>query len=225
MDVAMTASRSRSRQISVGADKPILRGIHHLALVTDDMRMTLDFYVRVLGMPIVHGLRTPSRPAGASHAHGNGAPPHSNIAHYFLDMGGDSLLAFFEYPKGIATVDRDTIGAMQHVSFACGLRRYYEILERLKANGVTINAGPLLVIPPAIHSFYFFDPNGIRIEITADLDGDEEDLQVIRSCGMDETELRAELETISSDRAWIDEMVAAMTRDEIGNRDTTPPSR
>jgi catechol 2,3-dioxygenase-like lactoylglutathione lyase family enzyme len=107
MDVAMTASRSLSRQISVGADKPILRGIHHLALVTDDMRMTLDFYVRMLGMPIVHGLRTPSRPAGASHAHGVGAPPYANIAHYFLDMGGDSLLAFFEYPKGIAKVDRD----------------------------------------------------------------------------------------------------------------------
>ena len=30
---------------------------------------------------------------------------------------------------------------------------------------------------------------------------------------MTETELRAELETISSDRAWIDEMVAAMTPD------------
>ena len=112
MDIAMAASRSLSREISVAAGKPILRGIHHLALVTDNMRMTLDFYVRVLGMPIVHGLRTPSRPAGASHAHGNGAPPHSNIPHYFLDMGGDSLLAFFEYPKGIAKVDRDAIGAM-----------------------------------------------------------------------------------------------------------------
>jgi catechol 2,3-dioxygenase-like lactoylglutathione lyase family enzyme len=109
------------------------------------------------------------------------------------------------------------------VWFACGPRRYHEILERLKANGVSINAGPLLVIPPAIHSFYFFDPNGIRLEITSDLDGDEEDLQVIRSCSMTETELRAELETISSDRAWIDEMVAAMTRDEIGSRDTPLP--
>ena len=144
MDVAMAAARSLAREISVAAGKPSLRGIDHLALVTDDMRMTLDFYVRVLGMPIVHGLRTPSRPAGASHTHGIGAPPHSNIPHYFLDMGGDSLLAFFEYPKGIATVDRDAIGAMQHVSFACGPSRYHEILERLKANGVTINAGPLL---------------------------------------------------------------------------------
>ena len=177
------------------------------------MRIKLDFYVRVLGMPIVHGLRTPSRPAGASHAHGNGAPPYSNIPHYFLDMGGDSLLAFFEYPKEIAKVDRDGIGAMQHVSFACGPKRYHEVLERLKVNGVTINAGPLLVIPPAIHSFYFFDPNGIRLEVTSDLEGDEEDLQVIRSCSMNETELRAELETISGDKAWIDEMVAAMTHD------------
>ena len=178
--------------------------------------MTLDFYVRVLGMPIVHGLRTPSRRPGASHAHGDGAPPYANIPHYFLDMGGDSLLAFFEYPKGIAKADRDAIGAMQHVSFACGPARYREILERLKANGVTINAGPLLVIPPAIHSFYFFDPNGIRLEISSDLDGDEEDLQVIRSCSMSETELRAELETISNDKAWIDDMVAAMTPHGLG---------
>jgi catechol 2,3-dioxygenase-like lactoylglutathione lyase family enzyme len=147
MDIAMAASRSLPRETSVAAGKPTLRGIHHLALVTDDMRMTLDFYVRLLVLPIVHGLRTPSRPAGASHTHGNGAPPHCNIPHYFLDMGGDSLLAFFEYPKGIAKVDRDAIGAMQHVSFACGPRRYHKILERLKANGVTINAGPLLVIP------------------------------------------------------------------------------
>ena len=191
--------------------RSLLRGIHHLALVTDDMRMTLDFYVRVLGMPIVHGLRTPSRPPDASHAHGIGAPPYANIPHYFLDMGGDSLLAFFEYPKGIAKVDRDAIGAMQHVSFACGPMRYREILEQLKANGVTINAGPLLVIPPAIHSFYFFDPNGIRLEISSDLDGDEEDLQVIRSCSMSETELRTELEMISSDKGWIDDIVVAMT--------------
>ena len=70
----------------------------------------------------------------------------------------------------------------------------------------------------------FFDPNGIRLEITSDLDGDDEDLQVIRSCSMNETELRTELQTISSDRAWIDEIVAAMTRDAIGRRDTPLPS-
>jgi hypothetical protein len=52
--------------------------------------------------------------------------------------------------------------------------------------------------------------DGIRLEVTSNLDGDEEDLQVIRSCSMTKAELRAELETISGDRAWIDEMAAAM---------------
>jgi catechol 2,3-dioxygenase-like lactoylglutathione lyase family enzyme len=192
--------------------KPLLRGIHHLALVTADMRMTLDFYVRVLGMPLIHGLRTPSPPPGAGPGHGVGSPPYKNILHYFLDMGGDSLLAFFEYPREVAHADRDTLGAMQHVSFVCGPRRYREMQARLKANGIEIVAGPLLTIPPAIHSFYFFDPNGIRLEIVCDYDGDEEDLQVIRSCAMPEPELRAQLATISDDRAWIEEMVAAMAR-------------
>ena len=199
-------------ETSAPPGKPLLRGIHHLALVTTDMRMTLDFYVCVLGMPLVHGLRTPSPRPGAGPAHGVGSPPYKNILHYFLDMGGDSLLAFFEYPNEVAKTDRDTLGAMQHVSFVCGPRRYREMQERLKANGVEIVAGPLLTIPPAIHSFYFFDPNGIRLEIVCDYDGDEEDLQVIRSCAMPEPELRAQLATISDDQAWIADMVAAMSR-------------
>ena len=209
MEDIMIETRSET---SVPPGKPLLRGIHHLALNTSDMRMTLDFYVRILGMPLVHGLRTQSPPANVGPAHGVGTPPYRNIPHYFLDMGGDSLLAFFEYPKGIAKTERDTLGAMQHVSFVCGPRRYREILERLKSNGVAIVAGPLLTIPPAIHSFYFFDPNGIRLEIVSDLEGDEEDLQVIRSCAMPVAELRAQLATISDEQAWIEDMVAASSR-------------
>jgi catechol 2,3-dioxygenase-like lactoylglutathione lyase family enzyme len=215
MDTTMPSSGSRAAVSSVPPGKPFLRGIHHLALNTDDLRMTLDFYVRILGMPLVHGLRTPPRAANPdpTHGHGMGVPPYPEIAHFFLDMGGDSLLAFFEYPKGVATkADRDAIGAMQHVSFVCGPKRYREILERLKANGTKIVAGPLVTIPPAIHSFYFFDPNGIRLEIVSDLDGDDEDLQVIRSCGMDEPELRRELASVSNDAAWINDMIAAMAR-------------
>ena len=207
-----TAIVEMPAETSVPLGKPLLRGIHHLALVTTNMRMTLDFYVRVLGMPLVHGLRTPSPPPGAAPAHGVGSPPYKNILHYFLDMGGDSLLAFFEYPKGVAKTDRDTLGAMQHVSFVCGPKRYQEMLARLKANGVAVAAGPLLTIPPAIHSFYFFDPNGIRLEIVCDYDGDKEDPQVVRSCAMTEPELRAQLASICNDKAWIEDMVVTMSR-------------
>ena len=209
MDIVMTETGAET---AARPGKPLLRGVHHLALVTADMRATLDFYVRVLGMPLVHALRTPAPRPGAPPAHGVGAPPYKNILHYFLDMGGDSLLAFFEYPEGIAKADRDTLGAMQHVSFVCGPRRYREMQTRLAANNVAIVAGPLLTIPPAIHSFYFFDPNGIRLEIVCDLDGDEDDLQVIRSCAMPEPELRAQLAALSNDPAWIEDMVTGGSR-------------
>jgi catechol 2,3-dioxygenase-like lactoylglutathione lyase family enzyme len=189
--------------------QPLLRGIHHLALVTDDMKGTLDFYVRVLGMPIAHSLRTPV----ARGAHGAGTPPYASIPHVFLDMGGDSLLAFFEYPKTAPKVDRDALGAMQHVSFACGPKRHREILERVKASGTPITGGPLVSIPPAIVSFYFFDPNNIRLEIVCDpRNDDEKNLDVIRSCRMSEAELRAELAGISDDQAWVDAMIASMSR-------------
>lgn len=197
--------------MDAGNGRPGLRGIHHLALVTEDMKGTLDFYVRVLRMPLVHALTTAS---DVSSAHGKGAPPFRAIPHLFLDMGGDSLLAFFEYPKGgVGPADRDRVGAMQHVSFACGKKRFYETLERVKAAGVTIVGGPVKVIDPAIHSFYFFDPvNGTRLEVVADFDGDEHDLRLVRSVDQDEKTLREELAKVSDDPAWIDEMIATRSR-------------
>ena len=37
-----------------------LRGVHHLALCTDDMKKTVDFYVGVLGLPLVHAMKVPA---------------------------------------------------------------------------------------------------------------------------------------------------------------------
>jgi catechol 2,3-dioxygenase-like lactoylglutathione lyase family enzyme len=196
----VTRNQASADAASRNHAKPLLRGIHHLALNTSDMRMTLDFYVRVLGMPLVHGMRTPVPPPGEMSTHGEGTPPYKGIPHFFFDMGGDSLLAFFEYPKGLAQADRDTIGAMQHVSFVCGPKRHREMLARLKDNGVKITGGPVMIIPPAIHSFYFLDPNGIRLEIVSDWDGDEEEPALVRSCQMQVSDMRAQLASISDDR-------------------------
>ena len=38
---------------------PTPRGIHHLALCTDDIKATIDFYVDVLGMPLANAMRVP----------------------------------------------------------------------------------------------------------------------------------------------------------------------
>jgi catechol 2,3-dioxygenase-like lactoylglutathione lyase family enzyme len=77
---------------------PLTRGVHHLALCTDDMKATVDFYVDVLGMPLVHAMKVP--PGLGTGPRNRGNPPYEEVRHYFFDMGNDSLLAFFEIPKG-----------------------------------------------------------------------------------------------------------------------------
>src|SRR5207302_8616455 len=73
-------------------------------------------------------------PPGLGTGPGNrGNPPFENIRHYFLDAGGDSLLAFFEIPKGAKPRgDRDAIGAMQHVSFAVSDQEFNDVLNRIR---------------------------------------------------------------------------------------------
>src|SRR5207245_10997036 len=89
---------------------PTLRGVHHLALCTDDMKATIDFYVDVLGLPLVHAMKVPPGLGTGSGNRGN--PPYERVRHYFFDMGNDSLLAFFEIPKGKEpAANRNAIGA------------------------------------------------------------------------------------------------------------------
>jgi catechol 2,3-dioxygenase-like lactoylglutathione lyase family enzyme len=77
---------------------PTTRGVHHLALCTDDMKATIDFYVEVLGVPLVHAMKVPP---GLGTGLGNrGNPPHEQVRHYFFDMGNDSLLALLRDPEG-----------------------------------------------------------------------------------------------------------------------------
>lgn len=191
---------------------PLLRGIHHLAINTDDLRATLDFYVRVLGMPLLHGLITGSNAAARAEARGN--PPFDNIPHYFVDMGGDSTLAIFEFAKGkTPKADRNSVAGMQHMSFACMPSRFVEMQDRLKRNGVAIVFGPQVVLPPNIQSIYFFDPNGIRLEISADMSGTDADLNVVRSVLMNREAMQSELAKVSDDPAWIGEMLANMPAD------------
>jgi catechol 2,3-dioxygenase-like lactoylglutathione lyase family enzyme len=99
------------------------RGVHHLALCTDDMKATVDFYVDVLGMPLVHAMKVPP---GLGTGPGNrGNPPYEEVRHYFFDMGHDSLLAFFEIPKGKEPVgNRNAIGGMQHCAFTVTATRF-----------------------------------------------------------------------------------------------------
>ena len=179
------------------------RGIHHLALNTEDMRATVDFYTRVVGMPLVHAMKVPP---GLGTGPGNrGNPPYEQIRHYFFDMGNDSLLAFFEIPRGAEPkAKRDAIGGMQHVAFAVTPKNFAALRKRLRAADVAYD-GPIDILPGLV-SIYFLDPNGIRLEACCQPAARDKP-RVIGSVKQTRDEARHELESI--ERAWAAAAIAA----------------
>jgi catechol 2,3-dioxygenase-like lactoylglutathione lyase family enzyme len=170
------------------------RGVHHLALCTDDMKKTVDFYVGVLGMPLVHAMKVP--PGLGTGPTNRGNPPYENIRHYFFDMGNDSLLAFFEIPRGREPqANRNAIGGMQHCAFVVTPQRLAEIEQRLKSRGIEY-IGPIPQLPGLV-GIYFLDPNGIRLEFACQpKDGDDQ--QVLKCNRQTEDEIRRELHTLEN---------------------------
>jgi len=175
------------------------RGIDHLAFVTDDLPGTMDFYIRVLQLQLVHVRRVPFE-------RDRGQPPYDNLRHYFFDMGNDSLLAFFEYPKGLARQNRDLPGGMQHIAFHVPRERFDSMVEHVKSCGVSV-VGPV-PLGGRFWSAYFYDPNGIRLELATSLA--DERLTIVESVLQTEDEARAELETLFDDPkvvdAWLHKM-------------------
>jgi catechol 2,3-dioxygenase-like lactoylglutathione lyase family enzyme len=163
------------------------------------MKSTIDFYMRVLGMPLIHALKVPP---GVGTGPGNrGNPPFENLRHYFFDAGGDTLVAFFEMPKGAKPKgDRDALAAMQHCSFTTTEDQFKLLHERLQAEGVPL-IGPVNV-GAQTWSIYFFDPNGIRLEYSWQED-DGDDVHVVERWTQTQKEALQELSTLNDDPEWL----------------------
>ena len=175
-------------------------GVHHLALNTDDMKMTVDFYAGVLGMRLVHAMKVPP---GLGTGPGNrGNPPFEEIRHYFFDMGRDGLLAFFEMPKGAKQKgDRNALGAMQHVSFAVSPQSQARIRARLDAHKVPYD-GPMEILP-GVFSIYVFDPNDIRLEFSCQPENGEGEPRIVPQVTQTKAEALAELASLTREEKWL----------------------
>ena len=182
------------------------RGVHHLALTTEDMKMTADFYVNVLGMPLVHAMRVPAGLGTGPENRGN--PPYEELRHYFFDMGNDSLLAFFEIPKGAEPQsNRNAIGGMQHVAFTVTASRFKDIEQRLEKHGVP-HSGAIPQLPGLL-GIYIYDPNGLRLEFACQPD-DGEAPDVMACNTQTRAQVRAELESLEAGPGWVEQMLSAM---------------
>ena len=136
--------------------KGAIRKLYHFAYPCRDAEETRQFYEDLLGLPLVHCMQVEAVPSS-----GDKGP----YAHIFFEMGDGSYLAFFDLGKGEAPAPSpNTPSWVQH--FAMEVETLDEVLAfktKLEAAGVEVKG---LVDHEFINSIYFFDPNGLRLEIT-----------------------------------------------------------
>jgi len=136
---------------------PELQRLHHFAWKCRDAEETIDFYEEILGLPLIHTIELDYVPSTGEYA------PYKHI---FFQMKDGSCIAFFDMGdnKGTSTDTDEWI-----VHFAIKVDNEQELLDAkaiLENNGVG-------VIGPTDHGFiksiYFFDPNGLRLELSCDM--------------------------------------------------------
>ncbi len=133
--------------------------IHHVAYRCKDAKQTVKWYEQHLQMKFVLAIAENQVPSTK-------AP--DPYMHVFLDAGKGNVLAFFELPNSPEMGrDPNTPQWVQHIAFKVG---NVEELEQTKAR---LQASGIEVIGPTNHtlfkSIYFFDPNGHRLELAADI--------------------------------------------------------
>lgn len=131
--------------------------LHHHAWRCRDSEETRAFYEDLLGMKLAIFLRLPHYEAPGDR------PP---FAHLFFEMNDGSYIAFFDLGDDTATVpDPETPDWVNHLALEVeSLEALEDHKRRLEAAGVEVK-GPK--DHHFVHSIYFYDPNGIRLELTA----------------------------------------------------------
>jgi len=134
-----------------------LKGLHHFAYRCRDAEETRAFYEDLLGLPLAHVIRADTVPSTGEHC---------PFVHIFFQMGDGSYMAFFDLGDGVAAAaSPNTPAWVNHIALEVdGVDAVRAAKARLEAAGV-----PVLGVTDhhIIQSIYFFDPNGIRLEITA----------------------------------------------------------
>ncbi|MGV0960167.1 MAG: VOC family protein [Limnohabitans sp.] len=132
-------------------------GLHHFAWRCQDAEETRHFYEDLLGLPLVHVIQKDHVPST-----GEFCP----YVHIFFQMTDGSCLAFFDLGDGIAALPSPNTPAwVNHIALQVGSKQDLMAMKaRLQAHGVEVVG--ITDHDGYIESIYFFDPNGLRLELT-----------------------------------------------------------
>lgn len=140
----------------------LCKKLHHAAFRCKDAVATTEFYTGVLGLKFSHAIMQDVVPSTGQHN------PH---IHIFFQMQDGSSIAFFECPDAPGEVkDMESPAWIQHFAFQV---QDVDVLQQAKAE---LEAQGLQVLGPVdhdgyVHSIYFSDPSGHRLELTTQVCG------------------------------------------------------
>ena len=133
--------------------------LHHYAYRARDAEETRSFYEDILGLPLYHIIQSDIVPSTGEFC------PYT---HFFFRLQDGSFIAFFDLGDDTAAEPSpNTPKWVNHISFRVN------VVADLEAMKARLQAADVDVLGVTDHhifkSIYFFDPNGIRLEFTAQL--------------------------------------------------------
>jgi catechol 2,3-dioxygenase-like lactoylglutathione lyase family enzyme len=122
------------------------RGVHHVALLSGDVRRTIEFYQGLLEFPLTEIFENRD---------------YVGSNHFFFDIGHGNLLAFFDMPGLDLGPYAEVLGGLHHLAISVTPERWEHLKGKLDDAGVEymVESGA---------SIYFRDPDGARVELLAD---------------------------------------------------------
>jgi glyoxylase I family protein len=150
-DIRAHRDELRQRYLRPIGERPAstVRGVHHLALICQDVEETIRFYQDFLGFPLVELVENRD---------------YAGSSHFFFDIGNHNLLGFFDFPGHDHPAFSETIGAVQHLAISISAEQFAAAKKKLDDAGVDY-LGPDRGV---LDSMYFRDPNGVGLELYAE---------------------------------------------------------
>ena len=130
--------------------------LHHFAYRCRDAEETRRFYEDMLGLPLVHVIQEDHVPSTGE---------YSPYTHIFFEMKDGSYVAFFDLGDNTAPdPSPNTPAWVNHLALEVDTNQ--ELLDakaKVEAAGIKVLG---ITDHKIINSIYFFDPNGLRVELT-----------------------------------------------------------
>lgn len=134
-----------------------IQQLHHYAYRARDAEETRHFYEDILGLPLYHIIQSDHVPSTGEYC------PYT---HFFFRLQDGSFIAFFDLGDDqAAEPSPNTPLWVNHISFRVDSKQALEDMKaRLEAHGIEVLG---ITDHHIFDSIYFFDPNGVRLELTS----------------------------------------------------------